>query len=217
MLPTSLNSFNSAYEQLDALPHRRQFRCSYVNGFLIVQCMPLRAHELAHSTLCRWITSEVDVQSGTPFGGLLTFGSTTYKFPHGSKESDSSIAPSENNPGQLPSIIIECGLSESYVHVREKAKGWLNDCTYVQLVIVVKIYVATKRFVIELWTRDVTTQLPFIMSTSTLVANSPSPFLSIPMTLVFPHGRPQWAQGVANFIIPAVNMDAYRDMLLTLL
>ncbi|KAJ6621723.1 hypothetical protein B0H10DRAFT_1945250 [Mycena sp. CBHHK59/15] len=154
ILVAKVKSFiKHVHEQLDVLMHQQQFwyYTPYIKTAIL--CMPILAHELAHGTLCRWNMSEVDTQSGTPFGGLLTCRSVTYTFPYGSKESDSSITPSENNPGQLLSIIIECGLSESYVHIKGKAKGWLNDCT----LIVVKIYVATKQFVIELWTRDVTT------------------------------------------------------------
>jgi hypothetical protein len=124
-------------------------------GLLIVK-LPTAKHESAHGNLAKRVGS-VLTRMGTP--GLAEdefcfVGATTYHGRNSSKEGDSAYKPLTARPRETdwPTIVFECGYSESLRHLRCVARWWLTESRGdVKIIITISVQPAQSTLQIEKW------------------------------------------------------------------
>jgi len=88
--------------------------------------------------------------------GICSMGGTTYKGPDSRKEADGAFRPrlARRDVYDWPTVILECGLSESPGRLTADARWWLyNSGEAVKIVILFFVSTSTKTITIEIWER----------------------------------------------------------------
>lgn len=122
-------------------------------ALLIVKLMPSIKHETPHRSLGEDMIRAL-IRMGTPDRELTAVGAGKYERPTSSKEGDSAWKPKvlRGGPDDWPTIVIECGLSESLARLRGDASWWLSHSNGdVKIVVLISITKAQKRLQIERW------------------------------------------------------------------
>ncbi|KAK9372187.1 uncharacterized protein V1513DRAFT_263857 [Lipomyces chichibuensis] len=98
-------------------------------------------HEMA-----RWIFAEIFLEErarlGLPRNIFVPTGSGRYQFSNGlSKEPDTSYVPeTREGPGDFPSFVVEVGVSQSLLQLRQDARLWLQKTSGETKVILLIIF-----------------------------------------------------------------------------
>src|SRR5205807_7946171 len=85
---------------------------------------------------------------------LLLMGATTYQGTTNRKQADCSLKPWLSRPliTDWPTVVVECGVSESYSHLVNDSHWWLeNSQGHVKVVVLLKVSVAMTRIRLEQW------------------------------------------------------------------
>ncbi|CAG8888512.1 unnamed protein product [Penicillium egyptiacum] len=106
-----------------------RFSFNTETGLLIAKVLPKPAHELAIRLFDSLMT--LRLHDMHVHDEVLPFGSTTVEAGKWKKEADSSWAPASTN---MPSFVVEVGLSESKPQLARDAHGWLTHSSSVIVV-----------------------------------------------------------------------------------
>lgn len=119
---------------------------------LIVKLMPGLEHELVHTQFMRKLDKKLSAM-GLSDEAVSFVGSATYIGNSRAKQGDAGIRPvAMRNRDEWPTVVVECGISESLARLRIDAHWWIaNSAGDVKVVIIVALDVATRNFVIEKW------------------------------------------------------------------
>ncbi|KAF9048343.1 hypothetical protein BDZ89DRAFT_1154795 [Hymenopellis radicata] len=125
----------------------RSLRLSYFSDVLLVEYMPTASHEQGHAGLINLITATVYCDMGLAGHRLLSsftsLGSTRYTDQQRGLEGDSAIALNDY-ACDGPTLVIECGGSQSYPSLHRKGMAWFGFSN-VQVVILVNLQRNTQR------------------------------------------------------------------------
>jgi hypothetical protein len=134
--------------------YRKALRFLYLNheNTLIVKVMPGMIHEsfgrgLMNAVWKQTIMMGVDEE-------LITVGSTRFHGTGSQKEADEAVKPFTSRPLKTdwPTIVIECGISQSQNHLRMVAHWWLQKSGgLVKIVLLISALESTRSIHIEQW------------------------------------------------------------------
>ncbi|RPA91463.1 hypothetical protein L873DRAFT_308482 [Choiromyces venosus 120613-1] len=157
--------------------------------------------------------------------GLM--GATTYQGTTSRKQADCSLKPWLSRPHRtdFPTVVIECGVSESYNRLVNDSRWWLeNSQGHVKVVLLLKVSVAMTRIRLGQW-EMVTTPNPRVTQrhpgptrtrptmasrVDILPAVAPAPF-----TLEFRNiflRLPRLARGESNFVFTQQDLQSYATL-----
>jgi len=123
-------------------------------GLLIVKLIPSRKHEKAPISLGIKLILAL-ARMGLPDDSLCPLGTATFYCPTSSKQPDASFIPNSRNSNvDWPTIVFECGVSESLTQLRIDADWWLTNSPSqgkVQIVIIISINTRERSIRIEKW------------------------------------------------------------------
>jgi hypothetical protein len=124
-------------------------------NLLVIKLMPSAKHETAHLNFGKKILVKV-IRMGMSDDDLWSVGATRCYGPSSSKEGDTSFKPASRvRETDLPTIVIEAGLSESLARLRADAKLWLSysrvNGDKVEIVVLISIKSEDKILMIEKW------------------------------------------------------------------
>jgi len=147
---------------------------------LIIKLMPSVIHEGAHANFGKKIIAKI-IRMGMSEDDLWSVGAGRLKGPSSSKEGDTSYKPlSRRHEDDLPTIVIEAGLSESLAKLRCDAKWWLanpgRNGGKVMIVVIILIKEKDKSIQIEKWENALAPERPITRA-------NPDPLNTIPMPL----------------------------------
>jgi hypothetical protein len=123
------------------------------SNWLIIKLVLSGRQETAHRHLGRVIRRRVDAM-GITDDEWSDIGGQTFRFPTVKKEADSAYTnPSiRRNETDWPTLVVECGVSESLSRLRIDARSWFAHSNGdVKIVIVISIDRANKGLLIENW------------------------------------------------------------------
>ncbi len=143
--------------QLDASRHKigRHLRMTYYNHYdvLIVKLMPGLLHENPFWDFSRFMDLKMTRMKVTPFD-LYGMGAVRMNGNNSSKEADAAFKPIpiRSSGDSWPSIVLECGLSESLRHLRMNAHWWFTHSNGdVRIVLLFSVLSSSQELVIEKW------------------------------------------------------------------
>jgi hypothetical protein len=124
-------------------------------NLLIIKLMPSGKHESAHVNFGRLIDRKT-IGMGMSFDELWGFGAERFKGSSSSKEGDTCFKPeSRDYEADLPTIVIEAGLSEPLAKLKCDANWWLvqpgRNGGKVMIVVTISIKLKDKSLQIEKW------------------------------------------------------------------
>ena len=120
---------------------------------LIIKLMPSVEHNIPVAALTKFITMK-SMAMGLDLFSLCQIDTTTCKGVSSAKEADGALKPIPARRQRLdwPTIVIECGVSESLAKLRMDASWWLtNSCGEVRIIIVITLTLAAEKLAIEKW------------------------------------------------------------------
>jgi hypothetical protein len=125
----------------------------YEDRDILILKVPTAKHEAAHVNFVQRLTLKAGAMAITPeeFFGL---GSTRYRGRSCSKEPDAAFRTGtiRTRPGDWPTLVIECGWSESLRKLRCDARWWLsNSGGEVKTVLLLSIGRRARTMIIEKW------------------------------------------------------------------
>lgn len=123
------------------------------SGDLVAKLMPGAPHNDATAILAADIQTRV-AKMGLDISKLRPTTTTRYAGARSAKEGDAGFKPMPERRGgdKWPTLVVECGVSESLPRLRIDAGWWLtNSKGDVKLVIVISFNVPAKRFILEKW------------------------------------------------------------------
>lgn len=149
------NVTNRDLEQIDR--ERRSLgigtRFCYYNETkdLVIKMVTVK-HECAHNMLATMLQNRL-LLMGLPEFSLIPLGAARFQGIRRNKEGDSTFKPSTRNQDtDWPSIVFECGLSESLAMLRHDAKWWLTDSQdAVKIVVIISVTRRAKTLQVEKW------------------------------------------------------------------
>ncbi|KAJ6576590.1 hypothetical protein DFH09DRAFT_364210 [Mycena vulgaris] len=208
-------NFSKLYDMLEDHPRRAALRICYANNEIDITMLPSGAHEAAHKTLAEFIKNFVANahHGGLPgVQGLVHLGAKTHvnAITGATIEGDSVLAPTVSP--DFPTLVIECGHSQTHSRLLIKMDKWLNNFASVLAVIIINIdHDRAGTVDIEMWQRDVNSAIGrTLFSTTTFNrSNAPANPWSIPWGFLYPGPQPPWAVG-PTLIIPAASMNQYH-------
>ena len=117
---------------------------------LIVKIIPNCYQEMTHLGFGHWLYSEA-CKMGLKWR-LDFMGRTTFEGILGRKEGDSTFQPSDRRmTSNWPTVVFECGLAESLERLRVDCRGWLENSTEVNIILLFSLSQANKGIHIERW------------------------------------------------------------------
>jgi hypothetical protein len=124
-------------------------------NLLIIRLMPTVKHETVHLDFGGMIVEKV-IRMGMPRRELIPVGAGQFNGSSCSKEGDTSFKPrSRDYEADLPTIVIEAGLSESLAMLKCDANWWLvnpgRNGGKVMIVVIISIKLKDKSLRIEKW------------------------------------------------------------------
>jgi len=124
-------------------------------NLLIIKLMPSGELESAHREFGKNITAKI-IGMGIPFRELVDVGALQVKGSSSSKEGDTCFKPrSRHYEADLPTIVIEAGLSEPLAKLKCDANWWLvqpgRNGGKVMIVVTISIKPKDKSLQIEKW------------------------------------------------------------------
>jgi hypothetical protein len=125
----------------------------YTDTDLLIVKLPSAKHESAHVNLANKVVAAV-TRMGIPDGEFCGLGATLFKVRNSSKEGDSTYKPLSARPRETdwPTIVFECGYSESLNHLRCVVRWWLTKSRGdVKIVIIISIKSNQSTLQIEKW------------------------------------------------------------------
>lgn len=149
---------------------------------ILILKVPTAKHEAAHANFTQRLTLKTGAMAITPeeFFGL---GSTKYRGRSCSKEPDAAFRTGtiRTNPGDWPTLVIECGWSESRRRLRNDARWWLsNSGGEVKTVLLLSLGRTARTIIIEKWENGpIPANMPRTRSV-TRAANALNPPLQTP-------------------------------------
>jgi hypothetical protein len=188
---------------------------------------PSKVHEMAHLSLGRSITRQVD-RMGLPESDFYPLGATRFRQNRSSKEGDSTFINKTIRPGLLdwPALVIEAGYSESVLQLRRDARWWIeNSNGQVRIVVLIKVNPGQKTLVIEKWmprpappkvTRTYRPNFPVHVDNITIDQSvTPSSITGGPLTLEFEQivGRPPNGQNEHDVVLTDQDLDLWASLL----
>ena len=170
----------------DVLP--KYARVTYYKdiNLLVIKLMPAGKHEFSHAEFGLMIIQKM-IMMGMPWHELCPVAATRFKGPSSSKEGDTSFKPASRvRETDLPTIMIEAGLSESLARLKVDAKLWLSysrpNRDKVEIVIIISVQPEDRVLHIERWenadrpgrpvTRSNPAQIPMMMQEITIRPNA---------------------------------------------
>ncbi|CUS15710.1 unnamed protein product, partial [Tuber aestivum] len=141
---------------------------------LIVKIMPGPTYETATRELVHIVRMKVEVMGLRR--GLCDVGSATYSGAASQKEADSAIRPTALRPLETdwPTVVFECGVSESLQRLRTDSNWWLaNSAHDIKIVLLIAVNKLQRKIHLEQW-EDLTVPNPHI------TRNNPNPLLIRP-------------------------------------
>jgi len=170
----------------DVLP--KYARVTYYEdiNLLIIKLMPSGKHEMSHIEFGDMI-KEKAIMMGVSRRALTGVGGTRFKGHSSSKEGDTSFKPASRvRETDLPTIMIEAGLSESLARLKVDAKLWLSysrpNRDKVEIVIIISVQPEDRVLHIERWenadrpgrpvTRSNPAPIPMMMQEITIRPNA---------------------------------------------
>jgi len=154
-------------ESINRLRHRHHKGLGWMylksEEALVVKIIPGAVQQNTHLGLTLMLYEKIN-QMGLRYG-LAGIGRTTFDGIIGQKEADSAFIPPEYRRGaSWPTIVFECGLSQSLERLRVDSCWWLENSSEVNIVLLFSISKADKRLHLEQW-EIVTTPNPRITRT----------------------------------------------------
>ncbi|PWW73551.1 hypothetical protein C7212DRAFT_365832 [Tuber magnatum] len=131
----------------------KTLRFLYLNDVatLIVKIMSSQIHQVATHELVHHLRSKIDAMG--LFSGLRSTGTATFQGLQSQKEADASFKPS-SRPGDAgwPTVILECGISESLRRLRIDAEWWLKISAHdVKIVLLISASKQQQKIHLEQW------------------------------------------------------------------
>jgi hypothetical protein len=126
----------------------------YQEELLIVQYMPSAFHETASRAFYGNVQIKIASMGLNALTDYLPRGSTRYYGTRSSKEADEAWAPLPARRGidDWPTIVLECGYSESLAQLRQDARWWLIESGgEVNIAVVISLNRTTSSMVTEKW------------------------------------------------------------------
>ncbi|KAG0134132.1 hypothetical protein HOY82DRAFT_602978 [Tuber indicum] len=139
----------------------QQIRDSYLKGLrfmylndtktLIIKIMLSSVHEIVCTEFAMFLWEKVLAMKLK--NDLSTIGSTTFQGKASSKEADFSFKPvSRKRRSDWPTLVFECGVTESYAHLKTVAHWWLdNSLGSVKIVLLLVVSETRKSIRLEQW------------------------------------------------------------------
>jgi hypothetical protein len=109
---------------------------------------------------------------GTPGLAEDSLGRTLFKGRNSSKEGDLTFKPLSTRSGEAdwPTIVFECGYSESLHHLRMVVRWWLTESRGdVKIITIISVKLAQSMLQIEKWELPMRTPLPVTAAPFTVV------------------------------------------------
>jgi len=149
--PVTQREFEDINKIRDA--HYKGLRFMYISGegVLIIKLGATRVHELAHRVFVRCFEQKL-FQMGLD-SELEPIGATGFSGPGSEKEPDSALIPT-SRPFETdwPTLVVECGTSDSLARLRVDAQWWLeNSAGDVKTAIVISVSKPERSFHLEKW------------------------------------------------------------------
>ncbi|CUS15106.1 unnamed protein product, partial [Tuber aestivum] len=134
----------------------KQLHFLYINPAqtLIVKLLPGPIHEAATSEFGRMLWKKIARMGADLDEDLRDMRGTRYKGVSSSKEADSAFRPNSSRPDKAnwPTVVVECGVSETLERLRVDAKWWLhNSFRDVHIVLLFAIKEIGQEILIEQW------------------------------------------------------------------
>ncbi|KAG0135874.1 hypothetical protein HOY82DRAFT_628697 [Tuber indicum] len=134
--------------------HHKGLRFMYLNNeqALIVKIMPGAAHEMANGSLA--IAFWIKAHAMGVNQALGPINSKRFRGIGGQKEADAAVKPLLYRPLETdwPTLVIECGVTESLKHLRAVAHWWLEKSMRdVKIVLLVSVSKAARTIHLEQW------------------------------------------------------------------
>jgi hypothetical protein len=126
---------------------------------LVIKTPPSRPHEAAHRQMDFSIWSQIGGM-GLRWHWVPEGGATYRKMSNNTcmlltaGEGDSASRPRLTRPskGSWPTLVIECGYSQTMAALREKAYWWFEESNYqVKIVLLISLHGANESMIIEKW------------------------------------------------------------------
>jgi hypothetical protein len=126
--------------------------CYYNKSKDLVIKMVTARHEGAHNTLADELRDALR-DMGLPKRDIVPVGAARFPGFRRKMEGDSSFKPrTRDQRDDWPSIVFECGLSESLANLRDDARWWLTDSQgAVKIVVIVLVSEKTMKLQVEKW------------------------------------------------------------------
>ncbi|KAF9048198.1 hypothetical protein BDZ89DRAFT_1057773 [Hymenopellis radicata] len=176
--PASWDVYLELVQSLDELRENgtlRSLRCSYLSGFILVEYVPTESHEYGHRGLIDIILGAVYTDmtlKGEQVGGLFClFGGATFQNMGQRRGLEGDSALSLNATAQNgPTLIIECGGSQSYPSLHKKGMAWFAFPN-VEVVILVNLHkvTKTKAVKVEIFQRLAAAAIPNAVNTAAAI------------------------------------------------
>ncbi|KAG0638561.1 hypothetical protein HOY80DRAFT_1077603 [Tuber brumale] len=156
--------------------HYKGLRFTYLNDTedLIIKIMPSAVHEIACDEFAVFLWKKI---IGMELDETLTtVRSTTFRGRSSSKEADAAFKPvSHTLKTDWLTLVFECGVTESYTHLKADAHWWLeNSSGSVKIVLLFLISESKKSIHLEQWERITLPDLNSIQDNSSLVTTRPT-------------------------------------------
>ncbi|RPA88713.1 hypothetical protein L873DRAFT_870637 [Choiromyces venosus 120613-1] len=118
---------------------------------LIVKITPGKRHEIATSQFARMFIAKIEAMGFGP--ELYDIRAATFASIMGQKEADTAFQPSSRPlNADLPTLVVECGVSQSLGRLRLDSRWWLaSSGREVKIVLIFSISEATRKIHIEQW------------------------------------------------------------------
>jgi hypothetical protein len=147
-------------------------------NLLIIKLMPSVIHEAVHRNFGKKIIVKV-IRMGMSEDDLYDVGAGRFKGSSSSREGDTCFKPcSRDHEDDLPTIVIEAGLSESLAKLRCDANWWLEhpgrNEGKVMIVVIISIKLKDKSLRIEKWQNALAPARPITRA-------NPDPLIPIPI------------------------------------
>jgi len=140
-------------ESINRLRHRHHKWLGWMylksEEVLVVKIIPGAIQETTHFAFGSMMLHEKATQMGLRLG-LSGIGRTTYEGIIGEKGADSGFEPYPRTI-DWPTVVFECGLSQSLERLRVDSCWWLENSTEVNIVLLFSISKADKRLHLEQW------------------------------------------------------------------
>ncbi|CUS15847.1 unnamed protein product, partial [Tuber aestivum] len=135
--------------------YHKGLRCMYFNEdqVLVVKIMPGILHEVSHRMFARMLIRKA-IAMGIEDVELFDIGGGRLEGVASRKEADSAFKPVTLRPHDThwPTLVFECGVSESVKRLRVDGHWWLeNSAGEVGIVLLISVNKQARRITLEQW------------------------------------------------------------------